>query len=48
MPEDIKRLAENKIDAGRTGVDLRRYRRAVTTGVAAGNVFNVGWSYVRL
>jgi hypothetical protein len=35
MPEDIKRLAENKIDAGRTGVDLRRYRRAVTTGVAA-------------
>jgi hypothetical protein len=35
IPEDVKRLAEKNIEAGRTGVDRRQYRRAATTGVAA-------------
>jgi len=43
IPEDVKRLAENKVDAGRTGVDRRQYRRAATTGVAAVR-FSMRWS----
>jgi len=34
-PEYIEHFAENKIDAGRTGVDPQRHRRAAATGVAA-------------